>query len=243
MDASRPAATLRIVGLWGLVLAIGLAGCAAATRKPDTGRVAIRLPAPAELVGPGDTLVLRVANAPEWDGRYEVGADGTISLGLGLGAEVAGLTPAEAGQAVERALASELRTPDTTLDHQPSEGVALLILGEVPSPGEIVLSASEPTLANVLARAFPDQGASGHPEDARLVLIRPYGRGRHAVLALGSPTPATLAPDDRSSPRLARYDILVTVPASAGDTLATARRLAEAGLTERFRIVHGAVAP
>ena len=231
------------VGFWGVLLALALVGCAGSPRTEPGGFSPAQLPPPAERIVPGDRIEIQVATAPEWNGRHDVPPDGTLQLGLGLTAQVAGLTRGEASQAVTGALATELRSPEVTLTHQAAKGAPILVLGLVPAPGEAAFNEPDPTLGTVLAQAFSGPKAIARNPAARLVLIRPYGEGRHAVVTLGTLANAARAASVERQPRLAHYDILVVVPPSAEDSLATARQLAEAGLTERFRSVHGRISP
>jgi polysaccharide biosynthesis/export protein len=105
-------------------------------------------------IGPGDLLHLKVLEAQELEQTTRVSDAGTVTLILGGKVQVAGLTPAEAAVAVQRALAAGhyVLTPHVSVTTEQTATQNVTILGQVRSPGSYPIATPRPIL-DVLALA------------------------------------------------------------------------------------------
>ena len=105
-------------------------------------------------IGPGDMLHLKVLEAPELEQAARVSDAGTLTLILGGKVQVAGLTPAEAAVAIERALVEGhyVLTPHVSVTTEQTATQNVTILGQVRSPGSYPIATPRPIL-DVLALA------------------------------------------------------------------------------------------
>jgi polysaccharide export outer membrane protein len=105
-------------------------------------------------IGPGDLLHLKVLEAPELEQATRVSDAGTVALILGGKVQVAGLTPAEAAVAIERALVEGhyVLTPHVSVTTEQTATENVTILGQVRSPGSYPIATPRPIL-DVLALA------------------------------------------------------------------------------------------
>ena len=105
-------------------------------------------------IGPGDLLHLKVLEAPELEQTTRVSDAGTVPLILGGKVQVAGLSPAEAAVAVERALVEGhyVLTPHVSVTTEQTATVNVTILGQVRTPGSYPIATPRPIL-DVLALA------------------------------------------------------------------------------------------
>jgi polysaccharide biosynthesis/export protein len=105
-------------------------------------------------IGPGDLLHLKVLESPELEQSSRVSDAGTLTLILGGKVQVAGLTPAEAAVAIERALVEGhyVLTPHVSVTTEQTATQNVTILGQVRSPGSYPIATPRPIL-DVLALA------------------------------------------------------------------------------------------
>ena len=105
-------------------------------------------------IGPGDLLHLKVLEAPELEQATRVSDAGTLTLILGGKVQVAGLTPAEAAVAIERALVEGhyVLTPHVSVTTEQTATENVTILGQVRTPGSYPIATPRPIL-DVLALA------------------------------------------------------------------------------------------
>jgi polysaccharide export outer membrane protein len=105
-------------------------------------------------IGPGDLLHLKVLEAPELEQAARVTDAGALTLILGGKVQVAGLTPAEAAVAIERALVDGryVLTPHVSVTTEQTATENVTILGQVRSPGSYPIATPRPIL-DVLALA------------------------------------------------------------------------------------------
>jgi polysaccharide biosynthesis/export protein len=105
-------------------------------------------------IGRGDTVHVKVLEAPDLEQSVRVNDAGTLTLILGGSVPVAGLTPVEAATAIEKALVDGhyILTPhvSVTLDQTVTKNVT--IMGQVRSPGSYAINTPRPIL-DVLALA------------------------------------------------------------------------------------------
>lgn len=89
------------------------------------------------LIGPGDMLHIQVFDTPELDQHVRVADSGTVPLMFIGSIKLAGLSPTDAGQVIEKALIDKqyMRRPQVTVvvDQYATQSVS--ILGEVHQPG------------------------------------------------------------------------------------------------------------
>jgi polysaccharide export outer membrane protein len=105
-------------------------------------------------IGPGDLLHLKVLESPELEQATRVSDAGTVALILGGKVKVAGLTPAEAAVAIERALVEGhyVLTPHVSVTTEQTATENVTILGQVRTPGSYPIATPRPIL-DVLALA------------------------------------------------------------------------------------------
>jgi polysaccharide export outer membrane protein len=105
-------------------------------------------------IGRGDVLHVKVLEAPDLEQSVRVTDAGTLTLILGGNVQVAGLTPTEAAQAIEKVLVNGhyvlTHHVSVTLDQTVTENVT--ITGQVRSPGSYAINTPRPIL-DVLALA------------------------------------------------------------------------------------------
>jgi polysaccharide export outer membrane protein len=113
-------------------------------------------------LGPGDSVAIQVYGQPDMSTTLYVGDDGTIRVPLAGAVQVAGTTPVEAGERVEKALkeGGYFVDPHVTLSLVQSRSQRVSVLGEVKQPGSYAI---DPTTSvfDVLAEAggVTDNGA------------------------------------------------------------------------------------
>jgi polysaccharide export outer membrane protein len=202
----------RSLGLGALLALMPLLVCALEVRAA----VAAPPAEPARLMklGPGDSVAIHVYGQPDMDATEYVADDGTIRVALAGAVSVNGLSPAEAGQRVERALqdGKYLVNPHVTITVAQSRSQRVSVLGEVRTPG-IYNIESNTTVFDVLAQAG---GGTENCADVVYVL-RPDNRGavvRYVIDlralsggAAGSNASALRAGDSVFVPRADRFYI------------------------------------
>jgi len=138
---------------------------------------------PSIALGRGDTVSLHVFDQPDMDGTVTVGDDGTVRVPLVGPVDVAGLSPAEAGLRIERALRNGkfLVSPHVTVTLTKSVSQLVSVLGEVTKPGRYPVTTGT-TIFQLLAEAG---GMTPAGADA-ILLIRsdPSGREEREVIDL-----------------------------------------------------------
>lgn len=134
-----------------ILAGIGLAGCAGRPPIESAGNLTVidgqqALPAPERadlaagdrlaLIGPLDTITVRVFGIPELGGQMQVDTSGRISMPLIGAVDAGGKTAAELSSDIELALAaSYVRDPDVTININSSVSQVVTIDGQVVEPG------------------------------------------------------------------------------------------------------------
>jgi polysaccharide biosynthesis/export protein len=149
----------------------GLAGLAT-TPGPETGGKG----APLQTLGAGDAVSVEVYGRPELATKTNVADDGTLTVPLAGAVQVAGLSPARAGQRIAAAFREGryLLNPQVTVSFtEEARGQQVSVLGAVKSPGRFTVG-SRTTVLDVLAQA------GGITEDGAgvVVLLRPDRAGK-----------------------------------------------------------------
>jgi len=135
-------------------------------------------------VGSPDVLSIAVWGEAALSGKYVVGAEGDIEFPLVGRVRVAGLTV----RAIEAAIRSRLsegllKNPQVTVEVAEYRSQRVFVIGEVGTPGPVVLTGST-TLLEVLARA----GSLTERAGGDLLLLRPAGPAKDASPVLpGAP--------------------------------------------------------
>jgi polysaccharide biosynthesis/export protein len=140
-------------GFLALVLAapvayFALTAQAQAQEIPDAGQQ------PLMQIGAGDTVMIAVYDQPDMTATVYVSDDGTVPVALAGAVHVAGLSPAGAAQAIEKALrdGNFFKKPHVTVTVVQSRSQRVSVLGEVGSPGRYPID-SKTTIFDLLAQA------------------------------------------------------------------------------------------
>lgn len=140
-------------------LAILLAGCIAACWLPalsraQTGSEASRELHPLLQIGPGDSLMISVYDQPDMTATVYVSDDGTVPVALAGSVHVAGLSPAGAAKAIEKALrdGKYFNDPHVTITIVQGRSQRVSVLGEVATPNRYSID-SNTTIFDLLAQA------------------------------------------------------------------------------------------
>lgn len=110
-------------------------------------------------LGKGDEIVVDFAGRPEMQAKVIVGPDGNISLPLAGEVKMAGLTRAEAANAVESSLKDYYANLEAQVSVTKYTANRVVLLGAVDHPGPLEFDGT-PTLLEVLARGGVQTGPS-----------------------------------------------------------------------------------
>ncbi|MGH8141673.1 MAG: SLBB domain-containing protein [Steroidobacteraceae bacterium] len=162
---------------------------AAGTGAVDVNRLA--------MLGPGDSVAVQVFGQPDMTTTVYVSDDGTIRVPLAGPVAVAGSTPVQAAQRVEKALrdAGYFVHPQVTLTLVQSRSERVSVLGDVKTPGSYAVDPAT-TVFDLLA------DAGGATTDAAAVgYVRRMGADGHvheySVDLRGTPGATNNLPDQR----------------------------------------------
>jgi polysaccharide export outer membrane protein len=155
-------------GFLALVLAapvayFGLTAPVQAQEIPDAGQQ------PLMQIGAGDTIMIAVYDQPDMTATVYVSDDGTVPVALAGAVHVAGLSPAGAAQAIEKALrdGNFFKKPHVTVTVVQSRSQRVSVLGEVGSPGRYPID-SKTTIFDLLAQA----GGAKETASSTIYLLR-----------------------------------------------------------------------
>lgn len=123
------------------------------------------------VIGPEDVLDIAVWNNVAVSRTVPVRPDGKISLPLLNDVQAAGLTPMQLRDAVAKALAAYLATPEVSVIVREVHSFKVAVIGEVKTPGRYELK-SGGTVLDVLALAG---GFTEYAERGRIVILRHAG--------------------------------------------------------------------
>jgi polysaccharide biosynthesis/export protein len=146
----RAARGLAVLALAAGILFLGLAANARAQAPADQS------PADRPLmeIGVGDSIMILVYDQPDMAATVYVADDGTVPVALAGPVHVAGLSPAGAAQAIEKALrdGKYFNEPHVTITIVQGRSQRVSVLGEVASPGRYPID-SKTTIFDLLAQA------------------------------------------------------------------------------------------
>lgn len=157
---------MRNFAVWATLCACWLSAGTALLRAEDT-----------LLIAPGDVLHVQVSDTPEMEEHARVTDRGLVPV-IGIGdVKVAGLTPAQASQAIHDALVSAhyLNHPEVLVSVEDFATEKVSVIGEVKAPGAYPIGTARPVL-DVLALA-----GGLAPEADRHILIERHGDQEHPV--------------------------------------------------------------
>jgi polysaccharide export outer membrane protein len=183
--------------LWASAVAAG-AGCASNAPTstfeelgPDANTIGFgrRFPADPEdrlfTFGPGDEVVLRVADEPTLDGVFVVRPDGYITLPLVDDLQVAGLTPGQVKEKLETRLLKYIRVPQVTVGTGRITSKHYFVVAPEETRGGYRIARIPHTGDVTLLEAFVEMGApSSALEDdeyVRVIRADPRRPVRHVI--------------------------------------------------------------
>jgi polysaccharide export outer membrane protein len=137
----------------------------------DTVPLEIADPPSAYVIGPGDSLAIRVWEQEGMSTRARVRDDGKISFPLIDDLQAAGNTPSQLAHGIEETLRSRrlLNNPRVTVNVEESRPASVTVFGEVVHAGNFPLAAG----AGVLQAIAGAGGLSEFASDDRIYVVRP----------------------------------------------------------------------
>lgn len=165
--------------------------------------------APAETLGPGDSVRVLVYQNPDLTTETRVTGQGAIILPLVGAVDVDGLTPVEAGEAIAGELSAGrfLVDPQVTVSILEVRSRQVSVLGHVGRPGQYPLDGGPRTLTDVLAMAG---GISENGDDTVIVVTARDGESK----TLEIDVPAMYQTGDMSSNIVLHTGDTIFVPAA-----------------------------
>jgi polysaccharide export outer membrane protein len=177
-----------------ILACVGLAGCAGQPPIQSTANLTVidgqmSLPAPERadlaagdrvaLIGPLDTITVRVFGIPELGGQMQVDTSGRIAMPLIGAIDAGGKTAAELARDIEFALAqSYVRDPDVTININSSVSQVVTVDGQVVEPGLYPVT-NQMTLLRAVASA---RGLTEFAKEDDVVILRTVDGQRLAGL-------------------------------------------------------------
>ena len=116
---------------------------ASSANTSSANRALAELESDAYILGPGDGLEVKLLDAPELSGSFEVLNDGTIALPLIGSVRVSGLTLSQAQQWFATLYSRQLLRPEPQLRVIRPRPIRVALVGEVERPGVYSLTTSE----------------------------------------------------------------------------------------------------
>jgi polysaccharide biosynthesis/export protein len=148
-------ATSRLVRAAIVVLSVACTGPGCASQRPYVWVQQSRTPADWEPGGPirtGDRLYVLIRGQDQLSGEFEVRADGSYVQPIVGAIRVAGKTPRQATQLLQRRLRGILERPEIELAVLSPRPPTVSVLGQVTEPGRFEITSDEGVLT-ALARA------------------------------------------------------------------------------------------
>ena len=151
-------------------------------------------------IGSQDVLTITVFGEADLSGKYTVEQDGTFTFPLIGRVRAGGVTLRDFEQDLKARLADGfLRSPQVTVAVETYRSQRILVMGEVRSPGEYLLT-GEMTLLSALARAGSTTPAAGR----EVLVVRAPRRS------------AAGAPSDQTEPDIVRVDLVALQAGNVG---------------------------
>jgi polysaccharide export outer membrane protein len=157
----------------------------------------------------GDVLGIRLYMAPELNEDVTVRPDGRIGTTLAQSVPAAGRLPEDIAADLKRLYATELKTPDLTVEVKTPSPARVFVAGEVVFPGEYDSTGAPLTLLQAVAKA----GGLRPMGDQNHVFIIRHGAGDKAVTFSAAYRKAIAGKAPNADVTLAPFDI-VYVPKS-----------------------------
>lgn len=177
-----------------LLIALAVAGCAGEPPIQSTESLTVidgelQLPAPqrsdfvagdrVSLIGPLDTITVRVFGVSELSGQMQVDTSGRITIPLIGEIDAGGKTAAELASTIEGALSGRyLRNPDVTVNINSSVSQVVTVDGQVNQPGLYPVT-NQMTLLRAVASA---RGLTEFAKEDDVVVLRTVNGQRMAGL-------------------------------------------------------------
>ena len=156
----------------------------------------------AYVLGPGDTIFVRVFNQESVSGRSRIRPDGRITIPFLNDVQAAGRTTEELGQTLQTMLRDFIKQAVVTVSLEEPAPAQVSVLGEVTHPGVYPLDRSSPGVLRALAAAA---GLTEFAHKDRIFVVR-SGATRRIRFKLDS----LATPGSRSSRfRLQNDDVIV----------------------------------
>ncbi len=190
-----------------LLAALGLAS---ACRGPARYVWAKDLPAaslsdPADLIRPGDLLLVRVWNDGSPGARTQVRGDGRISLPFLGDVSAAGMSPSDLARTLQVKLSRYVKEPRVTVALEEERLVPVSVLGEVANPGTYDLTEG----SGVLQALASAGGMTPWANDDRIFVLR-RAAGEAKAARIRFTEEALSHGEDRSASfRVRRGDVVV----------------------------------
>jgi len=156
----------------------------------------------AYVLGPGDTVFVRVFNQDSVSGRSKIRPDARITIPFLNDVQAAGRTTEELGQTVQTMLRDFIKQAVVTVSLEEPAPTQVSVLGEVTHPGVYPLERTNPSVLRALAAAA---GLTEFAHKDRIFVVR-SGASRRIRFKLES----LATPGSRSSRfRLQNDDVIV----------------------------------
>jgi polysaccharide export outer membrane protein len=122
----------------------------------------------------GDSIAVIVKDAPQYATTAQIRPDGAITVPFVGDVEVAGLTPFQVGERIEKLLSRYVRSPQVSVSVLQFRSWAVSLFGEVSRPGNVTMPAARvtPTVMDALAQAG---GFTERANRSEVVLLRGSG--------------------------------------------------------------------
>jgi polysaccharide export outer membrane protein len=126
----------------------------------------------------GDTVTVAVRDNAKWGGTYGVRPDGKLVIPFLIEMDARGLTVEQVRDQVRAAVARELHDPDVSVVVATYRPRVVTVLGEVATPGNVVLQRADQTVLDTIA------AAGGFTERAlvdQVTVLRGTGRATRRI--------------------------------------------------------------
>ena len=135
-------------------VAMGVSAAEHGRAAPPAAAAETAASAPLIMLGPGDAVTVQLYGRPEFNTTAYIADDGTIPIPLAGRVPIDGLSPADAGAKIAKALKDGqfLVDPQVTVFVQQSRSQMVSVLGAVHTPGRYQIESSS-TVLDAVARA------------------------------------------------------------------------------------------